>query len=72
MNYSLFIVTLLMGFFSLAAGFYAINRGKNLAEGEKVGGLGTYYDRTGFIARGIIGVALGIFLLILSIASTFS
>jgi hypothetical protein len=46
--------------------------GKNLAEGEKVWGLGTYYDRTGFIARGIISVALGIFPLILSIASAFS
>jgi hypothetical protein len=61
-----------LGILLLAVGIYAINRGKNLAEGELAGGLGTYWNRTGFIVRGIAAAALGIFILIMETASVLS
>jgi len=69
---SLFLIPLFLGQLAFVVGTYAINRGENLAEREKVGGYGTYLDRTGFLIRCVTAVVLGIFFLILAISAGLS
>lgn len=70
---SLFVIPLFfLSFLFLAVGAYDIHRGENLAEGEMVGGWGTYWDRTGFLIRGTIATVFGIFFLIFAIVLALS
>jgi hypothetical protein len=54
-----FVIPLLLGLLAIAGGVYAVHRGEKLKEGEKVGGWGTYVDRTGFIWRGTLAIVFG-------------
>jgi hypothetical protein len=58
-----FAIPLFLGFLGIAVGVYTIHRGEKLKEGEKVGGLGIYWDRTGFMWNGAIALAFGVALL---------
>jgi hypothetical protein len=53
-----------LGLLGVAVGVYDIHRGRNLAEREKVGGWGTYWDPTGFLWRGAFALVMGTFFLI--------
>ena len=61
------VFLLFMALLSFVLGAYDINRGKNLEEGEQVGGWGAYWGRTGFLIRGVAALFVGLFLLILTI-----
>ena len=64
-------IFLFLGFLTVLLGAYDIYRGRNLSEGELVGGLGTYWDSSAFLIRGVMALIFGAAFFVLALVFAF-